>query len=102
MLALRGISYGSFTALQAAAKAPAALKAIVSTCGTEQRYLDDIHYRGGCIINESRVRAGAMEVPARSSPARPAPTPSSSAKIAGDPCGGNGSDVTGPMTIPLE
>jgi len=35
---MRGISYGSFTALQAAAKAPEALKAIVSTCGTEQRY----------------------------------------------------------------
>src|SRR6185437_8759073 len=40
---MRGISYGSFVALQAAAKAPPALKAIVSTCGTEQRYLDDIH-----------------------------------------------------------
>jgi octaprenyl-diphosphate synthase len=40
---MRGISYGSFTALQAAAKAPAPLKAIVSTCGTEQRYLEVIH-----------------------------------------------------------
>jgi putative CocE/NonD family hydrolase len=49
---MRGISYGSFTALQAAAKAPAPLKAIVSTCGTEQRYPDDIHYRGGCLIVE--------------------------------------------------
>jgi putative CocE/NonD family hydrolase len=49
---MRGISYGSFTALQAAAKAPVALKAIVSTCGTEQRYPDDIHYRGGCLIVE--------------------------------------------------
>jgi uncharacterized protein len=47
---MRGISYGSFTGLQAAAKAPAALKAIVSTCGTEQRYFDDVHYRGGCLI----------------------------------------------------
>jgi uncharacterized protein len=47
---MRGISYGSFTALQAAAKSPPALKAIVSTCGTEQRYPDDIHYRGGCLI----------------------------------------------------
>src|SRR5579871_6285044 len=32
---MRGISYGSFVALQAAAKTPPALKAIVSTCGTE-------------------------------------------------------------------
>lgn len=49
-LGMRGISYESFTALQAAAKAPSALKSIVATCGTEQRYLDDIHYRSGCLI----------------------------------------------------
>ena len=54
---MRGISYGSFTALQAASKAPPALKAIVSTCGTEQRYLDDIHYRGGCLIADQLVWA---------------------------------------------
>ncbi|GAA4496473.1 CocE/NonD family hydrolase [Gluconacetobacter tumulicola] len=47
---MRGISYGSFSGLQAAAKAPPALRAIVSACGTEQRYLDDIHYRGGCLL----------------------------------------------------
>lgn len=47
---MRGISYGSFDGLQAAAKAPPALAAIVSTCGTEQRYQDDIHYRGGCLL----------------------------------------------------
>jgi predicted acyl esterase len=52
---MRGISYGAFTALQAAAKAPVALKAIVSTCGTEQRYLDDIHCKGGCLINDQLV-----------------------------------------------
>jgi putative CocE/NonD family hydrolase len=49
---MRGISYGSFTALQAAAKAPPALKGIVSACGTEQRYLDDVHYRGGCLVHD--------------------------------------------------
>jgi len=52
---MRGISYGSFVGLQAAEKAPAALKAIVSTCGTEQRYADDIHYRGGCLIADNFV-----------------------------------------------
>ena len=52
---MRGISYGSFTGLQAAEKAPAALKAIVSTCGTELRYFDDIHYRGGCLIADNFV-----------------------------------------------
>ncbi|MFT8718977.1 CocE/NonD family hydrolase, partial [Acetobacter sp.] len=49
-IGMRGISYGSFDGLQAAAKAPSALKAIVSACGTEQRYQDDIHYRGGCLL----------------------------------------------------
>ena len=52
---MRGISYGAFTGLQAAEKAPAALKAIVSTCGTELRYSDDIHYRGGCLIADQFV-----------------------------------------------
>jgi uncharacterized protein len=65
---MRGISYGSFTALQAAAKAPAALKAIVSTCGTEQRYLDDIHYRGGCLINDQFVWAMEWQVIMRAPP----------------------------------
>jgi putative CocE/NonD family hydrolase len=52
---MRGISYGSFVGLQAAEKAPPALKAIVSTCGTELRYPDDIHYRGGCLIADNFV-----------------------------------------------
>ncbi len=65
---MRGISYGSFVALQAAAKAPAALKAIVSTCGTEQRYLDDIHYRGGCLINDQFVWAMEWQVIMRAPP----------------------------------
>ncbi len=52
---MRGISYGAFTGLQAAEKAPAALKAIVSTCGTGLRYPDDIHYRGGCLIADQLV-----------------------------------------------
>jgi uncharacterized protein len=65
---MRGISYGSFVALQAAAKAPAPLKAIVSTCGTEQRYLDDIHYRGGCLINDQFVWAMEWQVIMRAPP----------------------------------
>jgi uncharacterized protein len=65
---VRGISYGSFAALQAAAKAPAALKAIVSTCGTEQRYLDDIHYRGGCLIADQFVWGIQWQVIMRAPP----------------------------------
>jgi putative CocE/NonD family hydrolase len=65
---MRGISYGSFTALQAAAKAPEALKAIVSTCGTEQRYPDDIHYRGGCLIADQFAWAMEWQVIMRAPP----------------------------------
>ncbi len=65
---MRGISYGSFAALQAAAKAPRALAAIVSTCGTEQRYLDDIHYKGGCLINDQFVWAMEWQVIMRAPP----------------------------------
>ncbi|MDR3512037.1 MAG: CocE/NonD family hydrolase [Caulobacteraceae bacterium] len=65
---MRGISYGSFTALQAAAKAPAALKAIVSTCGTEQRYVEDVHYRGGCLIQNQFDWAMEWQVVMRAPP----------------------------------
>jgi putative CocE/NonD family hydrolase len=65
---MRGISYGAFTGLQAAAKAPHALKAIVSTCGTELRYADDIHYRGGCLIADQFVWGMQWQVIMRAPP----------------------------------
>jgi uncharacterized protein len=65
---MRGISYGAFTGLQAAAKAPPALQAIVSTCGTELRYADDIHYRGGCLIADQFVWGMQWQVIMRAPP----------------------------------
>jgi putative CocE/NonD family hydrolase len=44
-----GISYGGFTAIQVAALRPPHLRAIVPVMATDDRYLDDIHYRGGCV-----------------------------------------------------
>ena len=44
-----GISYGGFTAIQVARERPPALKAIVPVMATDDRYLDDVHYRGGCV-----------------------------------------------------
>jgi putative CocE/NonD family hydrolase len=44
-----GISYGGFTAIQVAKERPPALKAIVPVMATDDRYLDDVHYRGGCV-----------------------------------------------------
>ena len=48
-----GISWGGFNGLQVAARRPPALKAIVSICSSDDRYADDIHYMGGCLLNEN-------------------------------------------------
>lgn len=45
-----GISWGGFNALQVAARRPAALKAIITVCSTDDRYADDTHYMGGCLL----------------------------------------------------
>lgn len=48
-----GISWGGFNALQVAATRPPALKAIMTLCAADDRYTDDAHYMGGCLINEN-------------------------------------------------
>jgi len=45
-----GISWGGFNALQVAALRPAALKAIITVGSTDDRYADDTHYMGGCLL----------------------------------------------------
>jgi predicted acyl esterase len=50
---MMGISWGGFNSLQVAAKQPPALKAIITLCSTVDRYADDIHYKGGCLLNEN-------------------------------------------------
>lgn len=45
-----GKSWGGFNALQIAARRPPALKAIVTVCSTDDRYADDVHYMGGCVL----------------------------------------------------
>ena len=57
---MMGISWGGFNALQVAARRPPALKAIVTICSTDDRYEDDIHYKGGCLINENLGWAATM------------------------------------------
>ena len=55
-----GISWGGFNGLQVAARAPEPLKAIVTICSTDDRYADDIHYKGGCLLNENLGWASTM------------------------------------------
>ena len=48
-----GKSWGGFNALQIAARRPPALKAIITVCASDDRYGDDAHYMGGCLLNEN-------------------------------------------------
>jgi putative CocE/NonD family hydrolase len=45
-----GISWGGFNSLQVAARRPPELKAIITVCSTDDRYADDVHYIGGCVL----------------------------------------------------
>ena len=48
-----GISWGGFNGLQIAALRPPSLKAIITICSTDDRYADDIHFMGGCLLNDN-------------------------------------------------
>ena len=47
---MTGISWGGFNSLQLAARRPPALKAIITLMSTDDRYADDVHYKGGCVL----------------------------------------------------
>ncbi len=50
---MQGKSWGGFNALQVAARRPPALKAIITVYSTDNRYTDDIHFMGGCLLNDN-------------------------------------------------
>ncbi|MEZ5837618.1 MAG: CocE/NonD family hydrolase [Geminicoccaceae bacterium] len=52
-IGMMGISWGGFNGLQVAARAPEGLDAVVTLCSTVDRYADDVHYKGGCILLEN-------------------------------------------------
>jgi len=47
---MMGKSWGGFNSLQVAARRPPALKAVIAVGFTDDRYNDDIHYKGGCLL----------------------------------------------------
>ena len=55
-----GISWGGFNGLQVAARRPAGLGAIVTVCSTDDRYTDDVHYMGGCMLTDNLSWASTM------------------------------------------
>ena len=50
-----GVSWGGFAALQAAARNPPALRGIVPIHASDDRYADDVHYFGGCVLATDMV-----------------------------------------------
>ncbi|HSZ52570.1 MAG TPA: CocE/NonD family hydrolase [Caulobacteraceae bacterium] len=59
---MRGVSWGGFSTLQAAALRPPALKAIMPMCASDMRYTDDAHYVGGVFALTGLKWAASMKV----------------------------------------
>ncbi len=71
---MMGKSWGGFNCLQTAFRQPPALKAVVSVCSTTDRFADDIHFKGGCLLGEN-FGWGAVMLSYSSRPADPALRP---------------------------
>ncbi|WP_241301569.1 CocE/NonD family hydrolase [Microbulbifer elongatus] len=67
---MMGISWGGFNGLQVASLAPPALRAVISACSTDDLYLDNMHYMGGCLLTDNLSEATTMFT-ANSSPPDP-------------------------------
>jgi len=48
-----GYSWGGFNSLQVAARRPPALKAIMTLYAADDRFSDDCHFMGGCLLDEN-------------------------------------------------
>jgi putative CocE/NonD family hydrolase len=55
-----GISWGGFNGLQIASLRPPELKAVVTLCSTDDRYADDVHHMGGCLLGDNLSWASTM------------------------------------------
>ena len=50
-----GKSWGGFNGLQIAARRPPELEAVISVYSTDDRYADDVHYMGGCVVGSDML-----------------------------------------------
>lgn len=67
---MMGKSWGGFNCLQTAFLQPPALKAVITVCSTTDRFADDIHFKGGCLLGEN-FGWGAVMLSYSSRPADP-------------------------------
>lgn len=61
-IAMFGKSWGGFNGLQIAARQHPALKTIITLMSTDDRYSDDVHYRGGCLFASDMLWWGSTMV----------------------------------------
>lgn len=52
-IGMMGKSWGGFNCLQVAARRPPELKAVIPVYFTDDRFRDDIHFMGGCLLNDN-------------------------------------------------
>ncbi|MDR9437296.1 MAG: CocE/NonD family hydrolase [Thiohalophilus sp.] len=57
---MMGISWGGFNGLQIAAMRPPQLKAVITASSTDDRYADDVHHMGGCLLGDNLSWASTM------------------------------------------
>jgi putative CocE/NonD family hydrolase len=67
-----GISYGGFTSIQVASLRPPHLRAIVPVQATDDRYLTDVHYIGGCLTASELSQYAVSQVAMNAMPPDPA------------------------------
>jgi putative CocE/NonD family hydrolase len=69
---MTGGSWGGFNSLQVAARRPPALRAIMSFFASDDRYADDVHYRGGCVIGMDMLQWATCMLAFNAKPPDPA------------------------------
>ncbi len=57
---LFGLSWGGFNGLQIAALRPPEVGAVIAVCASDDRYADDVHYMGGCLLTDNLSWASNM------------------------------------------
>ena len=70
-----GISYGGFTSIQVAKLRPPHLRAIVPIQATDDRYLTDVHYIGGCVTASELSQYAVSQVAMNAMPPNPTDRP---------------------------
>lgn len=66
-----GKSWGGFNGLQIAARQPPELGAIITVCSTDDRYADDVHYMGGCMLGAEMLSWASIMLAYNARPPEP-------------------------------